>query len=172
PMAFTNWLKGWKVLAQSSRPAGRRRSGGKVRPGSRLGIELLEDRTVPSTITWANEFDLANNFNRVFGTRAAQARQVVEAALGSWAHVIPNFHTSTNTYSINISIDPNDNGRGGATHVNTSENGIPTSGTMTLQSGANGDGSYLFLDPTVPADPNQFDPVDSFYLGTNQNAFA
>src|SRR5262245_47862253 len=106
-MAFSKWRKRWNVLAQSLRSASRPRS---LRGRARVGVERLEDRTVPSTITWANEFDPANNFNRVFGTRAAQARQVVEAALDSWAHVITNFHTSTNTYSINISIDPNDNG--------------------------------------------------------------
>jgi hypothetical protein len=48
-MAFKNWLKGWETLDQSSRLAGRRRSG-KARARARLGIELLEDRTVPTVL--------------------------------------------------------------------------------------------------------------------------
>src|SRR5262245_9935763 len=49
-MAFKNWLKGLKALAQSSRTAGRRRSGGKARARAHLAIELLEDRTVPTVL--------------------------------------------------------------------------------------------------------------------------
>jgi hypothetical protein len=142
------------------------------RPRPVLVVELLEERTVPSAINWVNEHDPANNFGTVFGARAALATRVVEAAVDSWANVIRNFHTSSNTFSVNISVDPTNAGAGAGTIVTASENGIPTAATMTIEAGPGGHGSYLFLDPTVPADPSQFDPVDSYYLGTNQNAFA
>ncbi len=49
-MAFKNWLKVWEMLDQSSRTAGRRRPGENARRPLRLGIELLEDRTVPTVV--------------------------------------------------------------------------------------------------------------------------
>jgi hypothetical protein len=140
------------------------------RPVSLL-LEVLEDRMVPSTIVWANKSNPANNFASVFGSRAGQATQVVQAAIDSWADVITNFHTSTNKYSVNVSMNPNGTGLGASTNVTSSENGIPTSANISISVGPNS-GAYYFLDPTVPGDPSKFDPVDSYYLGNNQNAFA
>jgi hypothetical protein len=151
-----------------------RQTGNVKRPATfrrsptRLHLELLEDRTVLSTINWVNEYDPANNFDSTFGSRAALARRVVEAAIDSWAHVITNFHTTTNTLSVTINMGPGGNN----TIVTDSENGIPTAATINLDVGQFGDAAYAYLDPTVPSDPNQFNPVDSNYLGTNQNAFA
>src|SRR5581483_2712442 len=146
----------------------------RVRPPRRrvLAVEQMEGRLVPSTITWVNEFDPSNQFAKVFGNNADLARRVTEAAVDSWAHVITDFHTSTNAFSVTIIADPSNTGQGGGTQVTASENGIPTAATIDLGTGPSGDGAYLFLDPNVPADPNQFDPVDASYLGANQNAFA
>src|SRR2546430_1248212 len=44
-MAFTKWWKRWNVLAQSLRSASRPRS---LRDRARVGVEQLEDRTVPT----------------------------------------------------------------------------------------------------------------------------
>src|SRR5262245_58605859 len=86
PLAIYQWLFG--------KPT-RSRAGSRVRAIPQL--EVLEDRTVLSTITWQNRGDSMNDtdgFNAVFGANAATARNDVAAAIAAWQAVIANFNYS------------------------------------------------------------------------------
>src|SRR5215831_16432864 len=69
----------------------------------RYACEPLEQRTLLSTINWAN-MGSANNdsdhFNLIFGARAANARADVLAAFANWSRVITDFKNGTNTINI------------------------------------------------------------------------
>jgi Ca2+-binding RTX toxin-like protein len=149
-----------RSLARGSRstPAGVRR----------LRLEALEDRTLPSSIVWTNRGNATqdpDDFNKVFGTNAATARTIVDAALDAWERVISNFNFSngSNTFEVDISMsNNNDNGGASSTGLAYDANGKPKKGQINLGRGTNGHGAGYYLDPN-PTDWAEFsDPVTGF----------
>jgi hypothetical protein len=130
-----------------------------------LVLEGLEERTVPSTITWTNRGQNSDNFAAVFGTNANTARSVVDTAIREWTSVISNFNQDNggNNINVNISMNTAAGSTGGSTNVNdTDSNGKPTSASITL--GRTGDGTNAwFLDPNL---------FSSAFLGRPNNAFS
>jgi Ca2+-binding RTX toxin-like protein len=120
-----------------------------------LWLESLEDRTVPSTILWANRGvpfgPEADHFNEVFGSRAELARNTVAAALRAWQDVIRDFHYAdgTNTLTVNVAMGPSLGFGAAATYGGpwTDGNGKPTRGRIEIGTGDNAFGSGWFLDP-------------------------
>src|SRR5687768_11345265 len=79
--------------------------------------EPLEPRLLFSTISWTNRGTMANDtdgFNSVFGANSEWARGVVRAALDAWQQRILffNYSNGTNTFSIDISMEPAGTGAG------------------------------------------------------------
>jgi hypothetical protein len=127
-------------------------------------LECLEDRTVPSTITWTNRGQASDNFAAVFGSDAALARSVVDTAIGEWTSVIGNFNQSGGGNNINVTITMNTaaGSTGGVTNVTFGSDNKPRSATISL--GRTGDGSNpWYLNPTL---------FSSAFLGTPTNAFS
>src|SRR5262245_35632593 len=82
-------------LSNLFRPARRKRRV-PVAPRRRLGCEALEDRLTPSTIVWTNRGTAGNDsdgFAAAFGSQAAVARGVVDAAIDDWSRIIKDFNT-------------------------------------------------------------------------------
>jgi hypothetical protein len=128
----------------------------RVRPQ----LEPLEDRTVLSTILWANRGVTSgpndDRFNEVFGSRAEQARNDVAAALRAWQDLISDFHYAdgSNTLTVNVSMDTSPGFGAAATFGGpwTDGEGKPTQGKIVVGTGDDLLGSGWFLDP---------DPVSS-----------
>src|SRR5205809_6516063 len=158
----------------------RRRYASKMRQKqlqcvSRYACELLENRLLLSTINWTNQGSATNdsdNFNLVFGSRAATARSDVVAAFATWSRVITDFHNGTNTINITVNMGTNvDTSYGAQGRVTGfTADGIPTTGQMGISSGADDNGDHIpdaakwFVDPT-PYENSEFE-------GTIVNAFA
>src|SRR5262245_52789171 len=74
-----------------------------------LGLELLEDRLVPSTITWVNRGSPGNDsdsFQAIYGANAAAARAIVDTAISAWEQVIVAFHhvdPADDNYQLSVS---------------------------------------------------------------------
>lgn len=117
--------------------------GGKMRKRVRPWAEVLEDRTVPSTINWvnrgtlidlngdgdfldANENNDTDGFAGCFGDPDGDgnisngpvdlARGVVNAAIDAWESVIENFNYSdgTNIFNLTLSMSASGTGFGGS----------------------------------------------------------
>src|SRR5580704_16461900 len=76
-------------------------------------LDSLEDRTLPSTIVWANRGTLGSdtdNFNAAFGSQATAARAEVDTALLYWQNAIQNFNYAdgSNSFRLTISVNPTD----------------------------------------------------------------
>jgi hypothetical protein len=151
-----------------SRQARRKQAG-----RSRLSLERLEDRNLMSTIQWVNEGTLTNDsdgFKAVFGSQAATARHVVEAAIKGWQDVIANFNYSdgSDTFSLTVNMDTSLGGhnRGASADFasKVDANHKPMAGTIVLGAGDDGFGAGYFLDPT-PFESSEFQ-------GTVINAYA
>jgi hypothetical protein len=154
-----------------------RRAQGKKRPPRRLGLERLEDRTVPSTIIWTNRGEssggASDNFDAVFGAQANTARQVVDTAINEWQTVISNFnqvnhpdpdnHSLDNNYiAVSITMNTTAGSTGGNTSVLSRDaNGKPTAAAITLGRTSDGTNAW-YLNPTL---------FSSAFLGTPANAF-
>ncbi len=148
----------WQRLFQSPKPGPRR-----PRPAALL-LESLENREVPSTITWTNRGQASDNFAAVFGTNANLARSVVDTAIGEWTAVISNFNQSGGGNNIDATITMNTaaGSSGGSTNVTFGSDNKPRSASISL--GRTGDGTNAwYLNPTL---------FTSDFLGTPSNAFA
>src|SRR5262249_61473208 len=125
----------------------RARRASRRRRACRPGLEVLEDRTVPSTISWTNRGSPTNDsdgFNDVFHSGAETARRVVDAALASWARAITNFNYvgGSNTYEIHVTMDSGGTRTGADATPSHFNNGKPDNGYMFIGRGGdtNGDG--------------------------------
>jgi hypothetical protein len=133
-------------------------------------LDLLEDRTLPSTIVWANRGGLGSdtdNFNAVFGSQATAARAEVDAALSYWQNAIQNFNYAdgSNSFRLTISVNPTDHSNDGATlpGLLTDGQGKPKAALIQLGAGTDGHGGGYFIDPT---------PYDSSEYQRGINAYA
>jgi Ca2+-binding RTX toxin-like protein len=129
---------------------------------TRLVVEVLEDRTLLSTIVWANRGSAASDsddFGGVFGSQAAAARAVVDAAISAWQNVILNFNFSdhSNTFTLNIYTSDAVRGVGGQSYFASryDATGKPMQGDILIESGNDGRGAGWWLDPT-PTDSGEF----------------
>ncbi|CAN5365673.1 hypothetical protein BH09PLA1_BH09PLA1_05360 [soil metagenome] len=117
-------------------------------------------------IVWVNRGQASDAFDSRFGTFAAQARAVVDAVIVAYERMIGSFNYSSagQTYSLTLSMSGS--GFGAGAGLNTSLNGIPKSGTISMGGGNSTHKSDRgwFLDPT-PFDNSEF-------LGTITNAFS
>ena len=123
----------------------RRRS----KPLSReVACEALEMRRLFSTIVWLNRGTSSNDsvlFNSVFGTKAALARSVVDAAIQSWENVISSFNYPANSgvteYFVTIEMAGSGTGQGASTNItHVTSNNLPYQSIITIF-GAGTDGS-------------------------------
>lgn len=168
------------TISRSKRKVSSTRAAIKRRAGCKPRLEILEDRTVPSTIRWTNRGTLFNDsdgFNSVFGgAGAVLARNVVQAALTSWQNVIASFNYSdpalNDTYNMTINMATSGTGLGANAGPTSQLNGKPTSGSATIRRGNDtsnppdgiGDGAGWYLDP-LPGDNAEFE-------GTINNVFS
>lgn len=142
----------------------------------RLEVEALEDRVVPSTITWVNRGNAlsdSDNFASVFGAQAETARRVVDAAINAWERVITDFNYAfsfSNNFDLTVRMAFGGTGFGATASTDSVWFGKPTASTITISRGNDtgvdgiGDGAGWFLDPT-PTEHSEF-------LGNIVNAFA
>ena len=118
-MSFNRWLLNMKsALRTVVGDAARRRGKSRPKPAFRPWLETLEDRVVPSTITWTNRGTASDGFAAVFGASAATARADVDAALLAWQRLITDFRQNVaffnpNNLDVTVSMDPNKLGFGG-----------------------------------------------------------
>jgi hypothetical protein len=110
----------------------------------------LEDRVVPSTITWDNRGQTSDGFAAVFGANANLARFDVDNALYDWQNLISNFNYSNGTNTFHVSISVSSTGFGFNTSYGGSWvlNGKPTRASISIGGGSDGHGAGYYLDPT------------------------
>jgi hypothetical protein len=147
-------------------------------------LEQLEDRTVPSTISWSNRGQASDGFAAAFGAHAAAARTAVDAAIDAWERTIVNFnYTSSgpvNTFALTIRVAQLGAGQGflfthdvnGNNQIDSAEvdgSGKPRSGLLTLSNPATTPGHPgWFIDPT-PYESSEFmGPITNAFAGTPQ----
>ena len=126
------------------------KGGQRSRLPYRPRLLTLEDRVVPSTITWDNRGQASDGFAAVFGANANLARSDVDAALADWANLISNFNYSNGTNTFHVSISVGGTGFGASTSYGGSWqlNGKPTQASIGIGGGNDGHGAGWYLDPT------------------------
>ena len=146
---------------------------GSTRPaGFKPGLESLEDRAVPSSMVWANRGQESDRFAAVFGDRAEAARKVVDYSLASWGKVIVNLNQpaidaspdkNTITYNVSMSMRGGFSGSASASKYaypseadkDASRNGYPTQGSISIDTGTDGQPDKgWWIDPN----PGDFTP--------------
>ena len=138
-----SWLNETLTAGKKARRVDR--DGRRFRPS----LTVLEDRTVPSTIVWANR-DLPDNqggsgFNAFFGADAERAKGVVDAALHAWEKVIQSFNFPLEP---RVFISMGSDAGFGASASERTYFGHPVEGTITINRGGAGPDGGWFLDPT------------------------
>ena len=85
-----------------------------------------------TNIVWSNRGQASDNFAATFGTSAAAARAVVDAALLQWQRVILDWNRSdgTSTLQVNISISGSGFGGAGAPSPAAPSDGRPRTGSL------------------------------------------
>ena len=137
-----SWLNETLTAGKKARRVDR--DGRRFRPS----LTVLEDRTVPSTIVWANR-DLPDNqggsgFNAFFGADAERAKGVVDAALHAWEKVIQSFNFPLEP---RVFISMGSDAGFGASASERTYFGHPVEGTITINRGGAGPDGGWFLDP-------------------------
>ncbi|MFT3883722.1 MAG: hypothetical protein QM703_29345 [Gemmatales bacterium] len=133
----------------------------------RLSMEILEDRTVPAGLVWENRGLVSDHFAEAFGAKAAVLRGVVDSAIAEWNRVIQGYQGVAVNVDLHIEMDPDNPGTYAFAHdTETNNQGVPTSGQITINMGIDDDTgeSVWFLDPT----PDNHDE----FQGDLTNAFA
>ena len=148
------------MAREEEAPESKKRGAGNSRHYP--SFELLEDRTLPSTITWVNRGSATSdtdNFNAVFGSQAATARAEVDAALMYWQNAIQNFNYAdgTDTMRLTISVNPADHTNDAITipGLSLDAQGKPEAALIELGAGTDGHGGGYYIDPT-PYDSSEY----------------
>ena|GEM_PF-1924706 len=132
----------------------------------KLSFDWCEDRTLLSTLNWANRN--ASNF-AIYGSNEANARAIVDRVLNDWGTVIDQFKFDGggNTFNINISasdlgVDPDLQTTLGYTHniAHQASTGKPISASIELDDDAASQG--WFFD-TTPSDDAEFTELVNVY---------
>jgi len=115
------------------------RSQRKRRPA--LAVEQLEDRWVPSTISWVNR-GTSDYFDTTFGSNASAARTIVDRAITDWQNVVQNFNYQGggNTFSLTVDSMNLGSSRGSTWNISTDVQGKPTAAVITLDDDGAGGG--------------------------------
>lgn len=133
---------------------------------SRLSVDVLEARDVPSTLNWINRGQTSDRFQDVFGTGAEAARKVVDSVLQKWSDVLVNLNQPGGGNTVDFTVQM---AASGASFTSSAEatnwnGGYPTAGLITMGRGQDvngdglGDGAGWFIDPT-PDDSVEFTQV-------------
>jgi hypothetical protein len=107
-------------------------------------VEVLENRTLLSTINWVNR--VTSDGFAIYGANTNIARTIVDRAIDDWERIITNFNYSGggNTYSLTLNAAAI-GGRGQTSGI-ANLGGKPISATVTMDDNAQGGGWYF--DPT------------------------
>jgi Ca2+-binding RTX toxin-like protein len=156
----------------------------------RLEVRELESRTLLSaTILWTNRGQASDDFDAIFGTQAAQARSVVDAAIAAWQRTITSFNYDSSTpgpvdtFLLKVQIAPLRPGEGFEFTWDVNQDGrIDTTGGRATppeidRFGKPHQGLLTLADPTrTPNHPGWFiDPTpeeSDEFMGPIRNAFA
>ncbi len=128
-----------------------------------IGVEPTATESPDAAdIVWVNRG--TDGFDAVFGANAEVARGVVDAVIFEYEQMITSFNYGNGSTNFDLTLNMGNPGLGGSAQPLTSLGGKPKTGTMTLRSGNNGQGSGYFIDPT-PFNLQEF-------VGTITNAYA
>lgn len=124
-------------------------------------------------IEWINRGQASDNFDATFGTSAAAARAVVDAAIDDWERIITNWNRNDQSLTLQINVSINGAGftAGGAPAATAPADGKPRTGSITIASGNNSsdpnDSNGWYLDPN-PYDWSEFTgPITNAFSGTS-----
>ena len=144
----------------SSRPGGVRK-GSITRTSPPCDCEMLERRTLLSTISWVNKGTGAgagdtDSFNAIYGASATAARNIVQRAIDDWERVIVDFNGFGGRNDYDLTIDAAAiSGRGSTGSVSYDLLSKPQSATITMDDNGGGTGWYFDTvvgSATVPDD--------------------
>jgi hypothetical protein len=121
-------------------------------------------------INWTNRGGPGNdsdNFASIFGARAAAARNVVEAVMQMWEHVIVDMHDQggRNSIDVDVYMDADDTGFGGGARLVETEYGFPVRGDIEIRNGTAGTADRGWFIDDSPLESGEF-------TGNIVNAFA
>ncbi len=131
----------------------------------KLRFEGLEDRRLLALV-WANRGEDSDMFDAAFGPNAEVGRGVVDSALREWNRVVTGYQGSPFDVQLTIAMDPTNPALSAfASNTIRDDNGVPISGTVTINMALdNANNTQWYLDPT-PDDNSEF-------MGTLVHAFA
>jgi Ca2+-binding RTX toxin-like protein len=174
-MFLTPWLRSVRARLSSSKKRERRRTSKNADTYVTItspSAEVLEDRTLLSTINWTNRGDAFNDtdgFVFVFGPSNNLAREIVDASISQLEVIYEEFNRPSRNNVLNVTISMDTFGIigfGGSTVEFDDVTGYPTFAQILLEVGdfSTPDSGY-FLDPT-PLDSTEFlGSITSAYTG-------
>ncbi len=139
-----------------------------------VGVEPSAPEGGPEAadIVWTNRggggSDGDDGFDDVFDGNAETARRVVDAVIAEYERMITSFNYPDFSTTFNLTVNMGAAGLGGGAQPLTSLGGKPKSGTMTLLSGLNGQGSGYFIDPTSTSHAEFTGTITNAYAGDAQ----
>lgn len=117
-------------------------------------------------MVWANRGDVSDQFDAAFGVAAEVARGVVDSALAEWNRVVTGYQGAAFDVQMTIAMNPTNPALSAfASNTVSDSNGVPISGTVTINMALDMEGNtQWFLDPT----PDE----NSEFMGTLAHAYA